>query len=191
MKTAAITYTWYILDNYENLKLYTYMFMYFNFLQTPVESNLEFPCEDTTLYGHWNPFDINVKSSPPPKQGTTDQYEMGDLSGKFGTLDELVQYEDAYNDTNLPLFGYNSVIGRSVVIHKKRRNARWACSTLERGYSPSEAREIRAIASFHHPTGYAYGYIKMTQLIHTDGSQSETVIEVKLRHPGKNDRNMV
>ncbi|XP_014088313.2 uncharacterized protein Rsod [Bactrocera oleae] len=157
---------------------------------TPVESNLEFPCEDTTLYGHWNPFDINVKSSPPPKQGTTDQYEMGDLSGKFGTLDELVQYEDAYNDTNLPLFGYNSVIGRSVVIHKKRRNARWACSTLERGYSPSEAREIRAIASFHHPTGYAYGYIKMTQLIHTDGSQSETVIEVKLRHPGKNDRNM-
>jgi len=63
------------------------------------------------------------------------------------------------------------------------------CSTLERGYSPSEARELRAIASFHHPTGYAYGYIKMTQLIHNDGSQSETVIEVKLRHPGKNDRN--
>lgn len=29
----------------------------------------------------------------------------------------------------------------------------------------------------------------MTQLIHNDGSQSETVIEVKLRHPGKNDRN--
>lgn len=29
----------------------------------------------------------------------------------------------------------------------------------------------------------------MTQLVHSDGSQSETVIEVKLRHPGKNDRN--
>ncbi|XP_030370724.1 uncharacterized protein LOC115621265 [Scaptodrosophila lebanonensis] len=156
---------------------------------TPVEANLAFPCEETTLYGHWNPLEINPKSSPPPKQGTSDQYEMGDLSGKFGVLNGLMQYEDSYNDTNLPLFGYNSIIGRSVVIHKKERNARWACSTLERGYSPNEARELRAIASFHHPTGYAYGYVKMTQLVHNDGSQSETVIEVKLRHPGKNDRN--
>ncbi|XP_037950401.1 uncharacterized protein LOC119681315 [Teleopsis dalmanni] len=157
---------------------------------TPVEANLAFPCEESTLYGHWNPYNVNPKSSPLPRQGTTDQYEMGDLSGKFGTLEKLTQYEDAFNDTSLPLFGYNSIIGRSVVIHKKQRNARWACSTLERGYSPSEARELRAIASFHHPTGYAYGYIKMTQLIHTDGSQSDTVIEVKLRHPGKNDRNV-
>lgn len=116
---------------------------------------------------------------------------MGDLSGKFGALDGLTQYEDFYNDTNLPLFGYNSIIGRSVVIHKRYKNARWACSTLERGYSPSEAREIRAIASFHHPTGYAYGYVKFSQLIHNDGSQSDTVIEIKLRHPGLNDRNMV
>ncbi|XP_034664777.1 uncharacterized protein LOC117899105 isoform X1 [Drosophila subobscura] len=157
--------------------------------KTPVEANLAFPCEASTLYGHWNPFEVNPKSSPPPRQGTSDQYELGDLSGKFGGLNGLTQYEDSYNDTNLPLFGYNSIIGRSVVIHKHQRNARWACSTLERGYSPSEARELRAIASFHHPTGYAYGYVKMTQLIHNDGSQSETVIEIKLRHPGKNDRN--
>ncbi|XP_017091861.2 uncharacterized protein Rsod [Drosophila bipectinata] len=157
--------------------------------RTPVEANLAFPCEASTLYGHWNPFDVNPKSAPPPKRGTTDQYEMGDLSGKFGGLEGVTQFEDSYNDTNLPLFGYNSIIGRSVVIQKRQKNARWACSTLERGYSPSEARELRAIASFHHPTGYAYGYIKMTQLIHSDGSQSETVIEVKLRHPGKNDRN--
>ncbi|XP_064552755.1 uncharacterized protein Rsod [Drosophila montana] len=156
---------------------------------TPVEANLAFPCEASTLYGHWNPFEVNPKSSPPPKQGTSDQYEMGDLSGKFGRLNGLTHYEDAYNDTYLTLFGYSSIIGRSVVIHKQLKNARWACSTLERGYSPSEARELRAIASFHHPTGYAYGYVKMTQLIHNDGSQSETVIEVKLRHPGKNDRN--
>ncbi|EDW39378.1 GL14064 [Drosophila persimilis] len=157
--------------------------------KTPVEANLAFPCEASTLYGHWNPIEVNPKSSPPPRRGTSDQYELGDLSGKFGGLNGLTQYEDSYNDTNLPLFGYNSIIGRSVVIHKQQRNARWACSTLERGYSPSEARELRAIASFHHPTGYAYGYVKMTQLIHNDGSQSETVIEVKLRHPGKNDRN--
>ncbi|XP_070142466.1 LOW QUALITY PROTEIN: uncharacterized protein Rsod, partial [Drosophila kikkawai] len=157
--------------------------------RTPVEANLAFPCEASTLYGVWNPFEVSPKSAPPSKRGTTDQYEMGDLSGKFGDLKGVTHFEDSYNDTHLPLFGYNSIIGRSVIIQKRQKNARWACSTLERGYSPSEARELRAIASFHHPTGYAYGYIKMTQLIHNDGSQSETVIEVKLRHPGKNDRN--
>lgn len=84
-----------------------------------------------------------------------------------------------------------SILGRSIVIHKKAHNLRWACSTLERGYSPQEAREIRAIASFHHPYGYAYGYIRFTQLIHNDGSKSDTVIEVKLQYPGENDRNIV
>lgn len=86
---------------------------------------------------------------------------------------------------------FYSILGRSIVIHKKAHNLRWACSTLERGYSPQEAREIRAIASFHHPYGYAYGYIRFTQLIHNDGSKSDTVIEVKLQYPGENDRNIV
>lgn len=157
----------------------------------PVQGDLEFPCEATTLYDHWNPRKVNAKKSPPPKIGSSDAYEMGDLSGKFGTLDHLTEYMDAYNDTNLPLFGYESILGRSIVIHKKEKNVRWACSTLERGYSPSEAREIRAIASFHHPKGYAFGYMRFTQLIHKDGSRSDTVIEVNLRHPGYNDRNMV
>ncbi|XP_062551258.1 uncharacterized protein LOC134216338 [Armigeres subalbatus] len=156
----------------------------------PVEGDLQFPCEDSTVYGHWNPRSINPKLSPPPAQGSTDEYELGDLSGKFGTLDGVSMYEQAYNDTRLPLYGYESIIGRSIVVHKKEKNRRWACSTLERGYSPSEAREIRAIASFHHPAGYAYGFIRMTQLIGNDGSQSDTIIEVNLRYPGKHDRNM-
>jgi hypothetical protein len=112
------------------------------------------------------------------------------LSGKYGTLEGYSNFEMAYNDTNLPLFGYESILGRSIVIHKKDKNLRWHCSTLERGYSPSEGREIRGIASFHNPNGYAYGYMRMTQLIGNDGSQSDTVIEIKLRHPGKNDRNV-
>ncbi|XP_055616039.1 uncharacterized protein LOC129762078 [Toxorhynchites rutilus septentrionalis] len=156
---------------------------------SPVEGELEFPCEDSTVYGHWNPRNVDPKKSPPPAMGSTDEYELGDLSGKFGTLDGATMYEQSYNDSRLPLFGYESIIGRSIVVHKKEKNRRWACSTLERGYSPSEAREIRAIASFHHPAGYAYGYIRMTQLIGNDGSQSDTVIEVKLRYPGKHDRN--
>ncbi|XP_031842214.1 uncharacterized protein Rsod isoform X2 [Nomia melanderi] len=157
---------------------------------TPVEPDLEFPCEGTSLYGHWNPFGVNVNSTPLSGEGTTDQYEMGDLSGKFGTLENRKRYTSAFNDTMLPLFGLRSVLGRSIVIHKKEKNLRWACSSIERGYSPSEASELRAIASFHHPQGFAYGYIKMTQLVHRDGSESETILEVKLHHPGKYDRNI-
>lgn len=156
---------------------------------TPVEGNLEFPCEGSTLYGHWNPRAVNPKRSPAPTLGSTDQYEMGDLSGKFGTLDGRTEFTASYNDTNLPLFGYETVLGRSIVIHKKEKMLRWACSTLERGYAPTEAREIRGIASFHHPHGHAYGYVRFTQLMHNDGSASDTIVELNLRHPGQNDRN--
>lgn len=41
---------------------------------------------------------------------------------------------------------------------------RLVCSTIERGYAPSEAREIRAMASFHNPNGFLYGYIRMVRL---------------------------
>ncbi|XP_022116350.2 uncharacterized protein LOC110994148 [Pieris rapae] len=157
---------------------------------TPVEKELEFPCEKTTLYDTYNPFNISKAAEPPPTKGTADQYQLGDLGSKYGLLDDIKKFSTAYNETQLTLHGPYSIIGRSVAIHKDQRDRRWACSTIERGYSPSEAREIRGIASFHHPGGFAYGYIRMTQLIHNDGSTSDTIIEVKLRHPGQYDRNL-
>ncbi|XP_077282996.1 superoxide dismutase family protein Rsod [Arctopsyche grandis] len=157
---------------------------------TPVEGELEFPCESSTLYGTFNPLHIDEKKSPEPAIGTNDQYGMGDLSGKFGSLQNHTKYLGYFNDSQISLFGPRSILGRSVVIQKESKHQRWACSSIERGYSPSEARELRAIASFHHPAGFAYGYVRMTQLIHKDGSQSDTIIEVKLRHPGVRDRNI-
>jgi len=154
---------------------------------TPVLEILEFPCEESTLYGVFNPYETQeVKIT-----GTPDQYRVGDISGKFGKLTGQISFQKiGYNDTNLMIFGQKSILGRSMVLHSAYQTKRLACSTIERGYSPSEARELRAIASFHRPDGYAHGYIRMTQLIHNDGSSSDTVIEVNLRHPGKNDRNM-
>ena len=134
-------------------------------LQAPVQGDQEFPCEGSSLYDHWNPYNVSTSLSPPPAVGTPDQYEMGDLSGKFGVLDGLVSLDAAFNDTRLPLFGTSAVLGRSVVIHKKDNNVRWSCSSIERGYAPGEARELRAIASFHHPLGYAWGYIRMVCFI--------------------------
>lgn len=90
-----------------------------------MEIDLEFPCEDTTLYGHWNPMQVNASATPPPAAGTSDQYEMGDLSGKFGTLDGRRRYKAAFNDTHLPLFGPRSILGRSIVVHKRDKNDRY------------------------------------------------------------------
>ncbi|VVC90046.1 unnamed protein product [Leptidea sinapis] len=157
---------------------------------TPIERELEFPCEKTTIYDTYNPFNVSKALSPPPTKGTADQYELGDLGSKYGLLEQKKKFMDVYNETQLSLFGPYSILGRSVAIHKTSRDRRWACSSVERGYSPSEAREIRGIASFHHPGGFAYGYIRMTQLVHNDGSTSDTIIEAKLRHPGQYDRNL-
>lgn len=90
----------------------------------PVEYDLAFPCEGSSLYGHWNPLSVNTSDVPAAEEGTLDQYEMGDLSGKFGTLDNKKRYISTYNDTMLPLFGPRSILGRSVVIHKKKKNLR-------------------------------------------------------------------
>ncbi|KAI5714037.1 hypothetical protein M8J76_009978 [Diaphorina citri] len=157
---------------------------------TSVQESLEFPCEDSAIYGHWNPYGISIYNVPPPKQGTPDQYEAGDLSGKFGTLDGLSMLKTAGNDTVLQLFGQQSILGRSVVVDKREKRAHWVCSTIERGYAPSEARELRAIASFDRIDGFVYGYMKLTQLIHADGTQSETVIEANLRYAGPQNTNV-
>lgn len=95
----------------------------------------------------------------------------------------------AANDTRLTLFGARAVLGRALLLGARGR--RWACAPLVRGYSPSEARELRAVASFHHPGGFAWGYVRFSQLVTNDGGTSDTVIEVNLRYPGERDRNVV
>ena len=128
----------------------------------PVQIDLEFPCEQTTLFGHWNPLRVDINSSPREYRGTSDQYEMGDLSGKYGVLDNTTTvFKSVYNDTMLPLFTSRSILGRSLVLYRQKNRRRSACSTIERGYSPAEGREIRKIVSFHNPKGLLYGFIRM------------------------------
>ncbi|ODM91430.1 Superoxide dismutase [Cu-Zn] [Orchesella cincta] len=153
--------------------------------QTSIPIHQTTPCSDHSVGGHFNPFNITRS----PAKGTPDQYEVGDLSGKFDKLRNLHEFEKFYNDTNLELIAPHSIIGRSIVIHKSDRNLRYACADLVRGYSPSEAAEYRAIASFHHPDGYVWGYVRFTQLVYNDGSLSDTSIEVNLKYPGQINRN--
>ena len=53
--------------------------------------------------------------------------EVGDLSGKHGAMSGTVS--TVYSDGNLPLYGTNSVVGRSVVIHDSS-GARVSCANV-------------------------------------------------------------
>ena len=48
-------------------------------------------------------------------KGTNDQYEVGDFSGKYGSLSQKVEYRGQHQDNNLPLTGPNSIVGRCVL----------------------------------------------------------------------------
>lgn len=88
-------------------------------------------CDGSHVAGHFNPNNVVASGSPSAGTGTVDQYEIGDISGKFGSLNGKSELMETYTDYNLPLFGVNSVIGRSFVIHKAAGGARWVCANIE------------------------------------------------------------
>ena len=93
------------------------------------------------------------------------------MSGKYGPFSGLDNVSSKYSDSNLPLFGPNSILGRSIVIHRfvfvvnikvkpqkfniyffflsNHRDAdggRWICGNIE------NTREmITAVGTFRYP----------------------------------------
>ena len=91
-------------------------------------------CGDPSTGGHLNPHHISQKL--PPKSAPLDKYEVGDLAGKHGPLylaqpEAADHYVGGFTDDKLPMSGENSIIGRSIVIHKND-GTRWVCATIER-----------------------------------------------------------
>lgn len=168
----------------------------------------EFPCSGDTVYGHYNPFEVDA-IVPYPTVGSQDevgtleslrlysrcltiaghflQYEAGDLSGKFGQLNNLEQLAQEWSDSNLPVLGLNSIIGRSVVIHRMENNYRWSCATIKPKVSKT-SREIAAIASFDDPRNLIVGYVRFRQVEFFDGSLSDAWIETYLKHRDTNKK---
>ena len=90
-------------------------------------------CGDPATGGHHNPFHVTAKL--PPKSAPLEKYETGDLSGKHGPLYQLTtpgqvdHYVGSFTDSKLPLSGENSILGRSIVIHKND-GKRWVCASI-------------------------------------------------------------
>lgn len=89
----------------------------FHIHQLPVTGRSDSPCSETQIRGHFNPFHVNMSGSPAAGNGTDDEYEVGDISGRHGSLLTLDNKTGQVKDTNLPLTGPHSVLGRSLVIH--------------------------------------------------------------------------
>lgn len=83
----------------------------------PIKPGTTDPCSNANILGHLNPLAWNVSENPTPGAGTVDQYEVGDISGKFGMLSGLNKSQAVYSDPNMPLTGPYSIVGRSLVLH--------------------------------------------------------------------------
>ncbi|KPM05283.1 hypothetical protein QR98_0037440 [Sarcoptes scabiei] len=94
----------------------------------------------------FNPTNISPFSVPIEGLGTSDQYAIGDLSGKYGTLMQKSDEKISTVDFNLPLFGTNSVVGRALVFYAPNGTT-IACSNLEM----TETEMVVTFATFDKP----------------------------------------
>ena len=92
----------------------------------PVDEALQGSSKCTAAGGHFNPRNVVRNTSSPT---TLDAYEIGDLSGKFGGLLDQDAINSTYSDPYLPLFGTESIVGRSIVIHYPNGD-RWLCANI-------------------------------------------------------------
>ncbi|XP_050951372.1 uncharacterized protein cusr [Labeo rohita] len=141
----------------------------------PIKSTQE-PCSDANIMGHFNPFSVNAASSPAPGNGTVDQYEIGDISGKFGDLTGQNNFQNHYMDSNMPLSGPNSIIGRSLVIHYTN-GTRMRCANISAEDS-QDGNWVIAKAMFSNTVN---GTVTMSQLTFPDGSYGDAMLEVDVR----------
>ncbi|XP_072025881.1 uncharacterized protein [Amphiura filiformis] len=148
-------------------------------LPVPYDEEVE-PCSGASVQGHYNPFNIAYGDEGPPKIGTNDMYEVGDLSAKFDSFAGLDSYAEASADTNLYLYGPRSVVGRSIVIHRNDLGGtRWVCATLIPDYSSGNAYTVMATATFTMESQIV-GTVTLSQTHYGEENYGETTMVVEV-----------
>ena len=109
----------------------------------------------STTGGHFNPFNIQYQSNA--MNGSSDQFEVGDLSGLFGSLERDEAVFTTFS-RNLLSEGLHGILGRSIVIHHKDQS-RWQCATLEP--LPPHGQAVTKYTAEARFDGNYEGYVKL------------------------------
>ncbi|XP_013868943.1 uncharacterized protein cusr [Austrofundulus limnaeus] len=141
----------------------------------PLRAGSADPCSNANIQGHYNPLSWNTSLSPAPGVGTVDQYEIGDISGKFGTLANQNNFNAVNEDPNMPLTGPYSIIGRSVVVHHTN-GSRLRCANIS-AIRNTDGQWTIARAAF---SGSVNGTVRLLQQMFPDGSSNDVTLEVDL-----------
>ncbi|XP_041838085.1 uncharacterized protein cusr [Melanotaenia boesemani] len=142
----------------------------------PLKSGSTEPCSNADILGHFNPLMWNTSKSPSPGEGTVDQYEIGDISGKFGMLTGRNDFKAVYEDSDMSLTGPYSIVGRSLVVHHAN-GSRIRCADISAETNP-DGQWTTAKAVF---SGGVTGTVWLRQQMFPDGSRSDVSLEVNLQ----------
>jgi len=143
----------------------------------PVDEAIQGSSKCAAAGGHFNPRNIIRDASSPT---TLDAYEIGDLSGKSSqTLTGFGSINFMYSDPYLPLFGVDSIVGRSIVIHC-RNSDRWLCANIM--YDDTETVSITASIS----SDTLQGRLVLTQLANDPFSETTIFLNLSYTEPFTN-----
>lgn len=135
----------------------------------PAEVGSPARCNTTYAGGHWNPLGVADSGGG---LSTSDGYEIGDLSGKFGSLSGMEEVSESFYDPNIPLFGPLGIVGRSVVIHRDDEGGtRWDCADI------AHTRPVVTV-TFSIMSSSFRGEVTLVQL--ADDPLADTIITVDL-----------
>lgn len=92
----------------------------------------DYACSDSEVGGHFDPRGaaVNNPDYDDDCAADIDACEIGDLAGKLGPILWDEQGDQLFEDQRLSLFGPESIVGRSVVLHRTD-GTRIACANIE------------------------------------------------------------
>lgn len=150
----------------------------------PIKPGSSDPCSDAHILGHYNPLAWNVSNNPAPRAGTVDQYEIGDISGKFGMLNGLSQSQALYMDPDMPLTGPYSIVGRSLVVHYSNGSRMWCADISADRHTDGQWTVAEAVFN-----GTVTGTVRLRQQMFPDGSCADVTLEVSLQSLARENAN--
>ena len=120
----------------------------------PLDQTAASLCSADSVGGHFNPFNVDYAQTQcnPSRLATC---EVGDLSGKHGTLSDLYRVPSTVIlDPQIRLSGRTSIVGRSIVIHSAADGGRWVCADIvaKGGAAAAAAPVIGGVFTAEMPT---------------------------------------